>query len=453
LTLAARPLRLRQRTVATVLLAVTGLALAVGLLILDRIGETVIAARERAVAASARDYFVAFAHEEGLGPLSRALERHEREADGEAFRYALFSSQGALLGGAALLRWSQLPQPGLTRLVITSEGRTAPWEVLVQPISTGGKLVVYEDLAERRAFRGALEDGAILALVVALAAVYGASVWLNRILYRRAKTIEVTASQIASGRITARAPADPAGDVFDRLGSAINAMLDHNEDLMTGMRTVTDSLAHDLRSPLTRMKGALARAQDPTIDDGARMAAIGHALEEADRALETTSALLDIARAETGVSRDLFRPVDVMALAAETAELFGPVLEDAGQTLALVGGGAPMVVQGHELLLRQALGNLLHNAARHAGPGARVTLEVRRVGPRVEIIVGDSGPGIPPEHRGRVLQRFVRLDAARSVGGAGLGLAIAAACAKLHRGAVGLEDNHPGLRVVLDMEA
>lgn len=445
------PPRLRAGVVAGLLLAVAVTGLAAGVLIIDQIGETVIAARQREVAEAARDYFVAIAHEEGLPPLARALDRRERSRGREGFRYALYSNAGQLMGGARLLRMEQLPGLSEGRVMIWIDGRQTPWAVLVQPISVGGTLVVYEDLAERAAFRRALVVGATAALMAAMAAMLAASFWLNRLIYRRAEAIEHTATQIAGGRLSARAPADPKGDVFDRLGGAINAMLDHNEELMTGLRTVTDSLAHDLRSPLTRMKGALTKALEAGDDGPTRDDAIAEAWKEADRALATASALLDIARAETGLSRTLFQPVDLGPLVDELAELFGPTIEDAGQTLEVQLPDLPIRIQGHELLLRQALGNLLFNASRYAGRGAKVRVSVQRAPGFAQLVVADTGPGIPPEDRGRVQERFVRLDAARTTQGSGLGLAIAAACAKLHRGALVLEENDPGLRVVLSM--
>jgi signal transduction histidine kinase len=140
--------------------------------------------------------------------------------------------------------------------------------------------------------------------------------------------------------------------------------------------------------------------------------------------------------------------LDEMVL--DVAGLFAPVLEDADQRLD-VGPMAPLVIDGHEQLLRQAVGNLLFNASRHAGPGARVTLEVRGAGGSAEIVVADNGPGIPAADRERVKERFVRLDAARGGSGSGLGLSIVAAAAKLHGGELRLEDNHPGLRAVLTL--
>jgi signal transduction histidine kinase len=443
--------RFRQRVIAATLLSVALVAVAAGLFIIDATGGAVIARRQRLVAESARDYFVAFAHEEGLEPLARAIDRRERLGADEAFRYAVFANDGRLLGGAALLRNDQLPKPGATQVVIpTAEGDTR-WEVLVQPISTGGTLVIYEDLSERGDFSRALAMGSVAALVTAAAAVVIASLWLSRLVYRRADSIAGTTEAIVSGQLSARAPVAPNGDVFDRLSASINTMLDKNEELTTGLRTVTDSLAHDLRTPLTRLKGALTRALDDDIDAAARRELLGSAWDEADRALATTSALLDIARAESGLSRDLFQAVDLGVLIAGLAELFEPTLEDAGQTLTVEAPERPLAIQAHDLLLRQALGDLLFNASRYAGPGARVRIAAETTPEGARIIVADTGPGVPVSERGRVVERFVRLDAARTSPGSGLGLAIAAACAKLHQGRLTLEDNDPGLRVVMDL--
>lgn len=443
--------RLRPRAVFFMLLAVALTALGVGLAMVDQVGEAIIGKRQREVAEAARDYFVAFAHEEGIAPLARALDLRERTDPGGAFRYALYAADGRLLGGALLAPADDLPAQGAARMRIASEGRASPWRVLVQPLSTGGTLVVYEDIGERLAFRRALVASAAVSLIAAIGAVLLAAVWFNRLLLNRMETLAATAGRIAGGDLSARTETHPKGDVFDRLGEAMNGMLDRIEELMTGMRTVTDSLAHDLRSPLTRMRADLARALDPQVAEPQRLDAIEQAHDEADRALSTLSALMDIARAEAGLSRDMMAPVDLAALVAEVGELFGPVIEDAGQTFVPPAPRPPLVIRGHELILRQAVGNLLHNAAHHAGPGAFVRLTLEDADGRVRIVVSDTGPGIPAEHRGRVRERFVRLDEARSKPGGGLGLAIAAACAKLHGGALELEDAHPGLRAVIEL--
>ena len=447
--------RLRARSITVILMSVAGVALAAlvaGVLLIDQVGASILSARQRYAAESARDYFVEFARDEGLTALARALDRREHSQKHESFRYALYSRDGRLLGGVSLLPFERLPLQGEGRLDIRSNGKVAPWQVLVQPISDGGTLVAFEDLSERAAFRRDLALGSAVALVVALGAVLLASFWLNRLIYRRVESIEATASNIARGDLSARAESEPGGDAFDRLGGAINVMLDRNEELLTGLRTVTDSLAHDLRSPLMRMKSALARALEPGLDETSRTEAIGAAWDEADRALSTTSALLDIARAETGLSRDMFQAVDLTHLVADVVELFGPELEDAGQTLQVVSGDGPVSLPGHELLLRQAVGNILFNAARYAGPGAKVTIGAwAEPGGGARLEIADTGPGLAPEDRARVHERFVRVDPARTTPGSGLGLAIAAACAKLHRGALRLEDNAPGLKVVLTL--
>lgn len=445
---ARAPPRLRPAVVSATLMGSALAALLIGGLLIDRAGEAIISTRQKDVAEAARDYFVAFAHEEGLEPLARALDR-ERAKPNEAFRYALYSNDGELIGGAPLAKIEQLPRPGVSTLMLRSNGRVSPWQVLVQPISTGGTLVVFERLEDRAAFRQALSGASVTALAIALGTMLLAGLWLNAILYRRAESIAAVSARIVAGDLTARAPAHPRGDVFDRLGMGLNAMLDRNEELLTGLRTVSDSLAHDLRSPLTRMKGALSRALAPDISEEDRLNAIAQAWDEADRTLATTSALLDIARAETGVSRDMFENLDLCGLVADTVELFGPVIEDAGQTLKITLPKDPLILPSHELLLRQALGNLLFNASRYAGEGAVVEVELSASPEVVELVVADSGPGIPEADRGRVKERFVRLDTARTTTGSGLGLAIAAACAKLHRGSLELEHNAPGLRVVM----
>ena len=443
--------RLRGRTIAAVLLAVALVALGAGLFLIDQIGEAIISRRQADVAQSARDYFVAFAREEGLSPLARALDLRERTGNHDVFRYALFSDSGALIGGARLTALDRLPSHGQGRIGIGTSNSDSQWQVLVQHLQTGGTLVVYEDLADRSAFRQALVQGGAFALLAALGAVLTASLWLNQLIYRRALAIERTASNIASGDLSARAPSEANGDVFDKLGNAINIMLDRNEELLIGLRTVTDSLAHDLRSPLSRLKSALATALDPDVRDSVRDEAIGSAWDEADIALSTTSALLDIARAETGLSRELFQTIDLVKLVTDIAELFEPVLEDASQSLQVRNSSSALYITGHELLLRQAVGNLLFNASRYAGAGAEVLICTVPTATGARLILADTGPGIPESDRGRVLERFVRLDSARTSHGSGLGLAIAAACAKLHGGTLILEDNDPGLRVIMTL--
>jgi len=434
----------RPSVLALVVAGAVALALALGLAGVYLAADRLIEQRQRLVAETARDYFVAFAHDEGLAAMARALDHRNRNEHG-AFEYTVFDNEGQRIGGATLLAASDLPGPGYAVRTVAD----TDYEILVQPMSVGGLLVIYENLADRRAFHRAILASVGATLVASLAIVAVASLWLGRLLVRRAEGVALAAERIAAGDLSARAPIAGAKDVFDELAGAVNTMLARIEELMTGMRTVTDSLSHDLRSPLTRLRGSLSRALDEDLSDDARLALIVEAQSQCEQVLATFSALLDIARAESGLSRDLMAPLDLTAMVRDLGELFEPVIEDAGQVLTVQAPDTPVTLLGHELILRQALGNLLHNAARHAGEGAGVGLSLEPGETEIRLVVADTGPGVPADQRGRVVERFVRLDQTRSKPGSGLGLAIAVACAKLHGGRLDLEDNHPGLRVVL----
>ena len=406
-------------------------------------GQKIISERERAEAVAERDLLEEVAQEQGEQALIQSLVRRARfSAAGE--HYGLFDKAGRPLAGDIVRQnpefrdadWKEVlteaPKPEKTRIVDTM-------------LPDGDQLVVGRDGTGLHEFESAILAGYGLALGLVLAAGLIVALLLNALILRRVGAIAGTAERIAAGDLSARAPLSDSGDPFGRIGASINAMLARIEELMTGMRTVTDSLAHDLRSPLTRTRSALSRALDPAITDTERLDAIEAAHDEVDRALGQLSAMLDIARAETGLSRDMMRRFDLCALTAEVADLFVPTLEDAGQTLQLDLPDHPVVMTGLEALVRQALGNLLHNASLYAGAGASVVLSVREGDEKVRLIVADTGPGVPEDQRGRVQERFVRLDPARSTQGSGLGLAIVAACGKLHGGELTLSDNHPGL--------
>jgi signal transduction histidine kinase len=317
-------------------------------------------------------------------------------------------------------------------------------------LADGSRLIVGRDLSNLRQFEKSILYGFVAALSIVILTSLLAGFILNALILQRVEAIAATAERIAAGDLSARTLISNRRDPFGRVGASLNGMLDRIEALMIGMRTVTDSLAHDLRSPLTRMKGALARALQST-DDEERLDAIEVAHAEIDRTLATLTAMLDIARAESGLSREMMQAVDVCALVEDVADFFTPTLEDAGQSLKVQTPVLPVILAAHEGLLRQAIGNLLHNTSLYAGPETTVTVSVLEDDDFVHIAIADTGVGVPEDQRGRVQERFVRLDPARSIGGSGLGLAIAAACAKLHGGTLRLEDNAPGLKATLDL--
>lgn len=421
------------------------LSLGAALFAVDRIGESIIDSQAQAAAQAEQSYWITLAREEGLAALIDTFNRRERIHGGSGFRYALTDAHGNPIAGVPSLKEALGTGRGWKVAVTQVGGKRKTWHVLVGTLPTGQSLYIAQDSEQRTAFRQALIEVSVIALAfVTLASTLG-GVWLSSYLLRRTGHIGDTAEAIAAGNLNARVVTYGHGDVFDRLGDALNAMLARIEELMTGMRTITDSLAHDLRRPLAQVQRALERAENANERDDA----LAEARAATQDALATFSALIDVARAETGLSAESMSDVDVGALLLDTAELFEPMFEDAGQTFKFDLANRPTMIRGHALLLRQAVGNLLHNASTYAGKGAIVTLTERQAANQVDIVVADTGPGIPEADRGRVRERFVRLDPARTTEGSGLGLAIAAACAKLHGGALLLEDNHPGLRAVL----
>lgn len=426
-------------------------AVVLGLFLVDRLGERAISRQQTAMAVAARDYFVAFARDEGVPALADTLNRHARVGAADGFRYALEDRAGRMIAGADVISSLDAPDAGWRTVVEPDSSPRHLWRVLSQPIG-GYTLVVAEDLAARDALRDAVFRVSALAILITAVGAAAGGFGLNAMLMRRTHAIADTAERIAGGDLSARAPVRPRGDVFDDLGAAVNRMLTRIEELMTGMRTVADSIAHDLRSPLSRLKGALSRAADPDVSEAMRQQYLEDAHAEADSVLATLNALLDIAHAESGLSRENMQRIDLAALVLGIADLFAPAVEDAGQALATEAPVIPVLARAHPALLRQAVGNLLHNAVVHAGAGATVRIRVEETGiGQARITIADDGPGVPQDQLGRVQERFVRLEASRTTPGSGLGLALVAACAKLHGGRLVLADNRPGLLAALEL--
>jgi signal transduction histidine kinase len=314
----------------------------------------------------------------------------------------------------------------------------------------GYHLLVGTDTRTQDRFRAAVIQALIWSLLVTLGLGFGVGVLMSRRTLARLESINQAAERVRRGEVRHRMPVGRAGDEYDRLAQNLNAMLEEIERLLGGIRAVTNNIAHDLRSPLTRLKTRLEIALAATEDAAARRGAIEQALAEADEILVTFNALLSIADAEAGTGRAEMGPVDLEGLARDVAELYEPAAEEKGLTIERVLLG-PAAVTGNRQLLFQALANLLDNAVKYTPSPGRIELRLEPptgdTGPT--LTVADSGPGIPLEDRARVLERFVRLDASRSTPGSGLGLSLVAAIARLHNASLTLEDNAPGLRVTL----
>ena len=309
-------------------------------------------------------------------------------------------------------------------------------------------LLVAQDVHERylteRLFTTTLPWTVGLVLILGLV---GGAV-MSRNMLARLDSINRTSAEIIDGDLSRRVPVGASHDEFDALAENLNAMLDRIERLMKGVREVTDSVAHDLRTPLNRLRNRLETTQRHLDPATAEAAEIESAVAETDQLITTFNALLLIAEADAGVARGAMTPIDLAPIAEDMAELYAPLAEEKGVTLKITPAGAT-VIEGNRSLISQALANLVDNAIKYTPTGGAVIVTALETPQGVELRVADTGPGIPPDERARVIERFVRLDASRNAPGTGLGLSLVAAVARLHEARLLLENNAPGLRAVI----
>ena len=315
-------------------------------------------------------------------------------------------------------------------------------------IPGGYRLLVARDISDAAAFRDRLRETLSWAGLVALGIGLVGGAAMSRNLLRRVEEVNRTSERVMAGHLSDRVPVSGTSDEFDQLALNLNRMLDQIERLMTAMREVTDNVAHDLKTPLSRLRARLELALLDAGDAEGGIAAIGAAIEEADRLLATFNALLSIAEAESGAPGSAAAPLDLGELAHAAAELYEPVAEQNGFRLSIAAEPG-IVIRGDRHLLSQVLANLLDNALKYAG-GGEISLRVWRFGGRAVLEVADRGPGIAEADRKIVFDRFVRLEKSRSTPGNGLGLSLVRAVARRHGGRVELDDNGPGLVVRMD---
>ncbi|MBL8671673.1 MAG: HAMP domain-containing histidine kinase [Alphaproteobacteria bacterium] len=412
----------------------------------------------------------------GLPGLVRAVaERSAAEpgrlSDGPSALYLLLAPDGTRLAGN-LSRWPAEDHPEArradgwltfpVRMPVADKERAHQVLALTFLLPSKHRLLVGRDMRERLAFQEVIEDSLVSALAITLILGMLGGLLMSRNMLRRLDVINRTCRQIVEGHLSRRIPVADARDEFDRLAANLNGMLDRIERLMAGMREVTDNVAHDLRSPLSRLRSRLEVTLMSERDPDRLRAVLQETIGEADRLLATFNALLSIARLESGAQRIEEAPVDLADTARDAGELYAPVIEDSG--LALEIRATPgQVVMGDRHLLTQAIANLLDNASKYAAgappggrlpserlPGVRLIVESAPEGPR--LVVEDDGPGIPSADRIRVLERYVRLETSRTTPGNGLGLSLVAAVARLHGAALTLEATHKdghGLRVAV----
>jgi len=315
------------------------------------------------------------------------------------------------------------------------------------------RLVVGRDVEDQRALLLAVYRtigyGTALLLLLGLAG----SVLIATLIQTRIEDMSSASADIMAGNLSGRIPVDGSGDELDRLAVQLNEMLGRIEQLMTGLREVSDNIAHDLKTPLNRLRNRAEAALADGRGAEAWRSGLEKVIDEADELIKTFNALLLIARLEAGSAGDAVATVDLSRLVADVAELYEPVAEEAD--FALQTDVEPDVwVNGNRQLFGQMLANLIDNALKYAADAKgdrEIAISIAKAGEHARLVVADRGPGIPPEHRERALKRFVRLEQSRSLPGTGLGLSLVAAVARLHRGSVALEDNAPGLRVVVSL--
>jgi signal transduction histidine kinase len=321
-------------------------------------------------------------------------------------------------------------------------------------LDSGLLLVVGRDVVERRGFTAIILQGFLFGVGgILIFSIIAGTLTAVRVL-RRIDSITSTSNKIMSGSLSERIPVTKRNDEFDGLATSLNQMLDRIEQLLQGLKEVTDNVAHDLKTPLNRLRNKAEAALREGSDPQKQREALETTISESDKLIRTFNALLMIARAEAGAPSGAFADVDVSAVAEDVADLYAPVAEEAGMTLdtAVTEG---IRLRGNRELIGQALVNLVENALKYFERGdrtdGRITIGVRRGPGRVLIEVADNGPGIPAEERGRVVERFVRLEKSRTEPGSGLGLSLVAAVARLHKGDLRVEDNAPGVRAVIDL--
>jgi signal transduction histidine kinase len=333
--------------------------------------------------------------------------------------------------------------------------------VRVSELESGFRLLIGRDLEERRRLFGIVAKAANWSLLVVIVLGLGGGIFVARRVLRRIDAMTGTTQRIMAGDLTGRLPVGRSGDELDRLAENLNAMLERIEALMTGLKEVSDNIAHDLKTPLTRLRNRAEEALAKSGSEADYRGALERTIEESDGLIRTFNALLMIARAESGQARGNMDDFDAADVARGIQELYEPLAEDNGLSLRVRTTPAP--VHGNRELISQALANLVENAIKYGKPlpsiqplgdGANeILIDARRDSASVLLSVTDHGPGIPEADRHHAVERFVRLEASRTQPGSGLGLSLAAAVATLHGGELRLGDGNPGLTVTLAIPA
>ena len=391
----------------------------------------------------------------GIRRLVIVVDLRSRRPGSSLYLVTTATGEG-LAGNVGSLEPGVLDHPGWLetnyRRLEAPEGSEHRALVQVVQLPGGFRLLVGRDLEERERLFGIIANAGQWSLALVIVLGLGGGFFVSRRVLNRIDAMTEKAQVIMAGDLAGRLPIAGTGDELDRLADHLNAMLERIEALMRGLKEVSDNIAHDLKTPLTRLRNRCEEALRGATTVGDYRGVLEATIAESDELIRTFNALLMIARAESGQARDNMTEFDAAEIARDVTELYEPLADEKGLSLTVDAPDAAPI-HGNRELVGQALANLVDNAIKYAEPNdkangepAEIVVRAGNDGERIMLSVADRGPGIPEADRGRVVERFVRLEQSRSKPGSGLGLSLAAAVARLHGGELKLEDNHPGLR-------
>lgn len=367
--------------------------------------------------------------------------------------YLLLRQDSGLTGNLPLWPNVKRNSPRFNEVNVTLRGRAAPLHLLTHIIKypEGAALLIGYDLQRidmlRQALFRVLVENMALALVVSLAI----SLFLVGLLNRHFRRFNTACDHVMAGDVNYRIRAYGTGDEFDRLAININRMLDWNNALIATVKDSGNAIAHDMRTPLSRLRLELRALSDrPGLDDGTR-ARVLEQVDRVDALVEMFDNILNIAKAESRSSTELFEPVNMTQLVQDVLEFYQAIIEKKQISLQADIPRNPLVIRGDKQLLGQAIVNLLDNACKYTPEGGHIKVRLQRDGDDILFTISDNGIGIPPGLLEKAKDRFFRVDSSRNTEGHGLGLSIVNAVAFLHHGSLVLEDNAPGLRVILTL--
>jgi signal transduction histidine kinase len=389
----------------------------------------------------------------GRDGLTEVIQQHMAYKGSADRVYVLVDASSRVLGGN-LEAWPQAvtAESGWTEFrapASTAEATSPPLiRAMLERFPSGDRLLVGRDISDLDSFTARIKAAAISGVALIFALAGAASVLVTRRTVGRIEQINATSRAIMQSGLDKRIPLRGTSDEWDRVAENLNLMLDRIETLMGEVKQVSDNVAHDLRTPLTRMRGRLERAYHSERASDADQSLIGDTIADLDSVLRIFSSIMRIAQIEAQARKDAFREVNLVEIASKVVELYDAAAEQDGTHLSIV-GDRNVVVTGDRDLIFDAIANVVDNAIKHGRAGGEVRVTIESAEGEPVISIADDGPGIPVDEREHVFKRFYRLEQSRYTSGHGLGLSLVAAIARLHGARIEVLDNAPGVQFKL----